>query len=352
MLIYYIILLSIIACIIIRLNSPELELIMLYAIAGILISFAGLRGYFVGKDMLQYVKIFDSQVEYKDYFYSSNEPMATIIPVSFKYLGVYSDRAVFILFAILGVSLKISAIRKYSIFPLLSILIYFSHFFLLHEMTQIRAGVAVAILMLTIGDIYYRRKYTFLLKVICASLFHYSALIFLVAYFFDPLHINIRRYFVYLVLSVVLAATKMVNILTFIPFLSSFSRKIQIYETLNNIGEMNQISLFTITSVSYIAIILLLMRNIKNIQEKYMFGTIVFKLYYFCLIFFYLFSSIAVFSMRISELFAAFSIFAIPMIILCFKSRTVSFLLVILLSLLYLTSNLFKQYLVGSYYVL
>lgn len=352
MLAYYLIIFLIIGCIVIKLDTPQLEQPMIYLIGVTLICFAGFRGYTVGKDMLQYVKIFDSQIEYSDYFSGVNEPMATIIPVSFKCLDLYTDRIVFVLFAILGVSFKISAIRKYSVFPLFSILIYFSHFFLLHEMTQIRAGVAVGILMLTIGDIYYRRKYLFLSKVLCASLFHYSALIFLFAYFLNPIEINVRKYFIYLVLCIILAATKAVNILTFVPLLSSFSKKLQIYENLNNIGGMLEISLFTITSISYILIIMLLIKNIKRIQMKYCFGIIVFKLYYFSLIFFYLFSSIAVFSMRVSEIFAVFSIFAIPLIILCLKSKPISYLMVIFLALLYLTSNLFKQNLVGNYYAI
>jgi hypothetical protein len=57
----------------------------------------------------------------------------------------------FIIYAFLGVFIKIYAISKLSKeLYLFSFLVYFSNFFLLHEMTQIRAGVAAAFILISL----------------------------------------------------------------------------------------------------------------------------------------------------------------------------------------------------------
>ncbi len=88
-------------------------------------------------------------------------------------------------FAFSTVLLKIISIKKLSVNPYLVILFYFSHFFLLHEMTQIRIGFASAFFF--IAAIFYLKgnKLIYTLLILFATLFHYSAIMYLILLFFD-----------------------------------------------------------------------------------------------------------------------------------------------------------------------
>ena len=89
----------------------------------------------------------------------------------------------FLLFAILGVSFKLIAIKQLTELWFLSLILYLSNFFILHEMTQIRAGVASAFLLLCVKPIYDRDLKRFLLFAVLGFLFHYSAIVILPLWF-------------------------------------------------------------------------------------------------------------------------------------------------------------------------
>ncbi|MFC2099079.1 EpsG family protein, partial [Bacteroidota bacterium] len=118
------------------------------------------------------------------------EPTFLIISFIVKHLFnnvVY----LFIIYSLLGVCIKFYAIKKYTDYYLLSALIYFSNFYIFHEMTQIRVGVASALILLSIVPILDRKFWTFLILIIIAFLFHYSAIIALPLYFLNGRKINV-----------------------------------------------------------------------------------------------------------------------------------------------------------------
>lgn len=75
------------------------------------------------------------------------------------------------IYAILGVTLKLIAIRRYSLLPIFSIFTYISMYFILHEMTQIRAGVATAIFLFALEDIKDRNLKGYVFKTIGSNAF-------------------------------------------------------------------------------------------------------------------------------------------------------------------------------------
>lgn len=129
--------------------------------------------------------------DYNNYISSYNEVINGRYRTDFSFIVISkivhlifnNPLYLFLIYAILGVSLKISAIKKLSQFWFFSILIYFSYSFLLHEMTQIRAGVASAFVLLSIPSIYEKKLKSFLLYAGVAIFFHYSALVLLPFYF-------------------------------------------------------------------------------------------------------------------------------------------------------------------------
>lgn len=91
--------------------------------------------------------------------------------------------AFFLIFAVLGISIKFYAFSKYSALPLLSLVLYLFSYFLLHDYTQIRAGVSAGIFLLAVHDLSEGNRSAYLKKIVIACLFHWTALILIPVYF-------------------------------------------------------------------------------------------------------------------------------------------------------------------------
>lgn len=144
------------------------------AICMILILYAGFRE--VGLDR-------DSE-SYEYLFYSSDNPLAILfVEPSFLLISSIASRmgndvhGLFLIYAMLGVSLKFIAIRRLSPVLFLPIAIYISDFYVLHDMTQIRAGVASAIFLMSLKPLHEGRKRRAALYMAAGIFFHYSSLI-------------------------------------------------------------------------------------------------------------------------------------------------------------------------------
>src|SRR5699024_4808748 len=105
---------------------------------------------------------------------------------------------VFIVFALISVSLKYNIIKKSSPFLLLSVLVYYSNTFILQDLTQIRAGVAGAIVLYSVLQ-YAKNKniISFVMLILLASTFHITALLFFIVLAFDTNAVSSRYIFIY-----------------------------------------------------------------------------------------------------------------------------------------------------------
>ena len=85
----------------------------------------------------------------------------------------------FVIYASIGVTCKLVAIKRLTPLLFLTSVIYISNVYLLHDMTQIRAGVASGIFLLAIRPLAERRIFRYTALILLASLFHYSSLLLL-----------------------------------------------------------------------------------------------------------------------------------------------------------------------------
>ncbi|MBP9743663.1 MAG: EpsG family protein [Burkholderiales bacterium] len=350
MLIYVMFYVSILCCYAYSSRDKQMEQILLICLCVLLALFAGMRAIDVSADGANYAYMFDSVYQYSDWFTSRNELMAVVIPVTLKYLGLYSYFSAFLVFAIFGVGLKFLAIKKYSPLPLLSVLLYYSSFFILHEMTQIRAGVATGILLLTLNDIYEKNFLKFLIKIFIASMFHISSLVFLLAYFINSKSINKKIYLVGLFIFVPLGALKLINIFGLIPGLSGFSTKLATYEALQN--GMTEVNLFNITTTINLFILIIQLIFIEKITVVSKYSVIIIKLMYFGIVSLFIFSAIPVIAWRISELFMVISFISVTYFYYIIRPRFISLSVLVLFSFLMLSLNLFRQGLLQPYHTL
>ena len=150
----------------------------------------------------------------------------------------------FLIIASLGVGLKFTAIKKYSPYMFLSLLAYYAKYFLLQDMIQIRAGVAAGIFLLSLKHIKERNLKLFLLYIFIASLFHYSAFIYILLYFVCDERLSINKFLIVAIISIIFF--KLLNLeLKAIQLNSGFILKMETYSDLKDRGLEMEISIFS-----------------------------------------------------------------------------------------------------------
>lgn len=148
-------------------------------INSILVLVAGFRS--VGFDYGNYVDIYHT-VRLSNFVENGIEiGFASLITI-FNSIG--SPFFIFTFFiALISVLLKTSFFNKYSEYPFLSLLIYFSITYLISDMGQIRNGLAFAIVLWAFSDLFENKNKLFFLKTFIAFLIHSSAIIVFPVYF-------------------------------------------------------------------------------------------------------------------------------------------------------------------------
>lgn len=151
----------------------------------LLIVFISLLRFDVGWDYAGYYNIV---IEDNIYSIRRFEPLSQV----FFNIAVFFDspQLVFILFGMPTYLLIYKTIKKYSLSPRFSLLLYFC-FFYLESFGFIRQALSVSICFWSIRFIFERKFYSFLFYTILACMFHLSAIIVLLAY---PLYQEIRLF--------------------------------------------------------------------------------------------------------------------------------------------------------------
>lgn len=317
-----------------------------------LILLAGLRGVGVDKDYHVYKGYFDSVTSYAEYFQNSlKEPAFVFIPVTLKKLGVYSEPLVFTTFSLIGVLVILTAIVKYSKFPALSMLVFYSNYFFLHEMTQIRAGIACGILIHSLKYVTQRNVLKFVLCILMASFFHYTAFVFLVVYLLNGEHLKRWVYASMLVFSIGLAilGVGLENILQFFNF-GILTLKLDLYIGAHSDGTFHGINIFNALILLNVFMAILILITINAIKKEEEYVVLFTKLQFISLTLFYLFSTLVVFAWRFSELFGIVQFLLFPMAIYSFKEKWIGQVIVTVVAASMFYLNIFYANLLNPYF--
>lgn len=287
---------------------------------------AGFRPLEFFRDTAVYLDIIHSDINMW-----SMEPTVWLINKINTALGG-KDQGFFFIYAILGVSLKAYAIKKISPLPLLSLYLYVCLYFVLHEMTQIRVGVACGIFLLALPDLANRNYKGYLLKSVIAILFHYSAVIMLVLYCLRADKISKLLYCALPLLGITISAFPDLVLSFFklsIFFLPDFlGSKVGIYLSLINDEGFNKINIFNFFVLSLMCFYYFVIFNIKKFSIGVEFLLI--KLFGLQLFVYYSLSAVPAFSIRLSEFLGVCLIITLPYLVLIFKDKllpTVFFML-------------------------
>jgi len=309
-------------------------------LASILILFAGLR-FETGPDYGSYKAIFDiTGNEFKpDY----GEPLFAILGYV---IGLFTKNFNALLFVVActAVSLKFYFLKRYSKYLFVSLLLYYVTNYLSQDFGQIRQGLAIAICMIALHNLFLqnRKKFTFL--VLLAAMFHFSAIIFLLALLVERINFTWQKMLVIWVACLVLSNA--------LSFLSGYIMLLDVAGQGRVIGD----KLSYLTSEQYgnkipinlgmffkMAILIIS----KRFEVKYpsiipKIGVFI-NLYFIGGCIFFLFSFVEIYAGRLSIYFLIFELVLIPYIISCCK-ETVFKILAFSLVWIYAAYLLYQQF--------
>ena len=316
-----------------------------------LVIFAGFRGETVSRDYQSYILFFNQIIDGQSVSVI-NDPGFTFISWIASFLSntyIY----LFIIYAIIGVSVKLFSFYKILGIrhSFLGVIIYFSNFYFLHEMTQIRIGVATGIFLISIQFIINRQFIKFLICIAIAAFFHVSILLVLPLYFLKFKSINPIFWWVLHVANIIFFLFRL-SLLDLIQVFTpdSLTSKVEILKLImiESVGTTN-IRIFN-RFLMYLILNLFLLYHWKLLAQKSKYFIFLLKASFISLsLAFFLYDSY-VFAYRFSEIIGVVQICLFAMIAFLFNNRVVGAVIVLLLALFLILINIGFTGLLQSYY--
>lgn len=274
---------------------------------------AGLRHPDIEKDYHQYLFGFDMIYEDKNPLYLAiYEPGFFLIVYAVKSLVVQNyGMVIMLVYAFASVFIKVFSIKKLAVNPYLVMLFYFSHFFFLQEMTQIRIGLATAIFFVSI-PYYLKGNYKgYILLVLLATLFHYTAIFYLGLLFFKKDSFNRYFYSAIILISIILAFVKL-PLIGYLGNLESneFTAKIENHTVASEyaseqINVFNTVTIFNILCCIYLIVAVAADGFKEDTKLAFFLKCNVFSIFFLSAL-----SGVPTIAFRVSDLFAILSMFS------------------------------------------
>lgn len=269
--------------------------IVLFVMVGLLV-FAAVVKPPTMADYSSYVRLFQGV--------DQNERMEPAFGIIVKLLNIVDGNnyyLMFIVFALISIPLRVFLYNKFS--PLIwgTIMVYLSNYYILHDLIQIRAAVASALLILLVYFSYKRKLGLFIITYLVSLSFHYSSIVFIVIWFISTTN-NLRKYFLFLLFSYLLyfAQYSMSSLLSYIP-ISSISSLLSGYAG----RESYENNVFNLIQIVRIALAFFFFYNLNSKQNVYPWYVCFLKVYIVGLCFLPLFSSLSGVALRMMELFVS-----------------------------------------------
>jgi hypothetical protein len=327
----------------------------LLAITCLLVLIAAFRAPNVDKDYTTYINSFSLVGSPLDYFINYSqwnylEPFYYLIPSVVKSMNVYYyDTILFFIFSSIGVSIKIFSVSKLSKNLSLALITYFSFYFFLHEMTQMRAGIASGGLLICTYCYYEKKLIPFFVVLIFSMCFQYTGILILLLLLLDKKRFNASFNILLLMLSFVFILFK-INVINefFFRFNLPFTDKLLL--TLKTLTQKeNGLNPFNVVYLISILLQMWLFVNHKKISSATPYGILLLKIQLIGFIFFGIFSNVAVVAFRLYEFFGVVSIITSTYLTYTIKNKVLSNTIVVVYNFLLLINLLHVTKLISSY---
>lgn len=249
-------------------------------------------------------------------------------------------RIILVLFAIVGVTLKMYAIKKLTPMFFLPLVIYFGNFYFLHEITQIRAGVAAAIFLISVYYMSEGRKLVAFGVIAVACMFHYSALSLFPLLFLDnkPMCRVKKKMMASIVPMCFLLYFLNLDLLTTIP-IPYVTDKVEGYKAASEFGAVAKNSILNPFPLIKMAVFLFLLYFADTVERYVPSIHLLIKILGCSLVVYFAFSSITIISIRISELYGIVELVAYPCIAYIIRPKAVGTLFVCMIAIIEMVFN-------------
>lgn len=304
------------------------NLFIFLLIGVVLICIAGLKKPGLDADSLTYVSEILATLD--DISFLSKEPMFWgVVLFNQKFFdGDYTS--FFFIFALLGVGIKLYAIKVISPNEFVySAFVYVTIYYIVHELTQIRVGVASGLFLLSLKYVVNRNHKGFLILNLLGFLFHYSAIVAFPIYFLSAKKINIKLYLILPIIAIFIALFNTIfdgyyfNLikLALVVLPPELGFKISLYIDLMSNGVQSEIRIFNPLYISVILMYYFSLFYIHKVLSFSKYGILATKLVGLMISSFYALSFIPVAAYRVSEFYGISLIIFIPCLVMMFKQR-------------------------------
>lgn len=268
--------------------------------------------------------------------------------VCYNILG--SARLVFVIYALLSVSLLFFGLKKLAPYFFLSIMVYYSTSYVVHDLNAIRAGVAVGFVFFAIHYWINDRMWKTFLFLALATFFHSTFSLFFVLYFILK---DNKRYLIGYILLVPIgyfayfARIDALSLLLKIPILEVQTMAVA-YNDWNK-DLVSTVNVFSVLVLIKMLIFSVLVLYRKLLSEEYQGFYLYFKMYSLGLFFLIFFAALPGAAFRISDMLWVSECLLLPMLIKIINPRWVVTLLIILLCVFFVWLNYIQSNFVRPY---
>ena len=247
----------------------------------------------------------------------------------------------FLFFALLGITAKFIAIKQLTPMLFLPLFSYLQNFYLLHDLTQIRAGVTSGLFLLALYPLANQKKLKAFGIIILGVLFHYSALCLLPILFLNNKRFDLKWKIVLwsIVPFCCLLYIRNLDLLTVveIPYITE---KVETYKTLSEFGVAEKARLLSPFPVIKALVFLYLLYFAETIEEYIPSIYLLLRIFGCSLLAYFALSSFTILSMRISELYGIVEIILYPCIIYTVRPQLVGKCAVCIIAVFEMVYNL------------
>lgn len=306
-------------------NKKRLKYILVFMATLQLILLLSLRHFSIGSDVPGYMLFFKKDSMGFNYVFDHRFELGYKVLNNIISIFTNNDQLFLTVIAILSIAPIGRFIYKYSKMPFLSLTVYIAFNYYAFTFSGLRQAISYAIIFISYDYIKDRKLMKFLICVVCASLFHKSALIFIPAYYIYRIKIN----------KVVISSLIVLDLVVFI-----FRKPIFAFLINNFYQSFSIVESSSYTWMAFCTLIVLLgsfvYKSIINISEDNG-GLYMFLLMGVSLM---LFASVGNNVMRIADYYYMFVIIFIPEALIALKDKklalVVAYLIVVGLIVIYL----------------
>jgi hypothetical protein len=317
--------------------------IYLYFIGIILLLFAGLRGS-SGGDSVNYIKFYlyntDTIWEWKNLKRGYAEFGFYYLSVLLK--SISNDiNFYFLLISLISMIPLLKSLSNLCLYPILGFIVYFARFFMLRNMAQIRAALAIAIVMYALKFLTENKPKKYTLCVLLAMTFHYSMIIALFFRFIYKLRVSMKLAVIFLFLSFCVSfyAGKIIQLLVELLSLNYYFIE---YLDWRNLGIFNPVSFYQI----FLCLLYFYFeKRLSSIQKGYY---VIRNAYLFSTMILIMTSFMGIIGGRLATLFATCEIFIVPSLVYTIRPKIIGYIIFVALMIFIFYLN-FNRFMLEQY---